>query len=168
MTTIPTFALNDGSSVPAIGFGTYPLRGREGTDATLSAIDAGYRLIDTAVNHRNEDAVGAAVRETDVPRDELVVATKLPGRDHGFEETITSCRGSLASLGLEVFDHLRRVLLAEPFVRVHHGVAVMGAFGRSGLGTWGRELRHGPTLVEAEPSQPARSHPRADGSSVGG
>ena len=104
MTTIPTFALNDGSSVPAIGFGTYPLRGREGTDATLSAIDAGYRLIDTAVNYRNEDAVGAAVRETDVPRDELVVATKLPGRDHGFEETITSCRGSLASLGLDRID----------------------------------------------------------------
>ncbi|SMQ70446.1 Aldo/keto reductase [Plantibacter sp. VKM Ac-1784] len=111
MTTIPTFALNDGSSVPAIGFGTYPLRGREGTDATLSAIDAGYRLIDTAVNYRNEDAVGAAVRETDVPRDELVVATKLPGRDHGFEETITSCRGSLASLGL---DHIDLYLIHWP------------------------------------------------------
>ncbi|ROR82217.1 Aldo/keto reductase [Plantibacter flavus] len=111
MTTIPTFALNDGSSVPAIGFGTYPLRGREGTDATLSAIDAGYRLLDTAVNYRNEDAVGAAVRETGVPRDELVVATKLPGRDHGFEETITSCRGSLASLGL---DHIDLYLIHWP------------------------------------------------------
>jgi len=104
MTTIPTFALGDGTSIPAIGFGTYPLRGREGTDATLSAIDAGYRLLDTAVNYRNEDAVGAAVRETDVPREELVITTKLPGRDHGYEETITSFRGSLDSLGLDTID----------------------------------------------------------------
>lgn len=63
------------------------------------------------MNYRNEDAVGAAVRETDVPRDELVVATKLPGRDHGFEETITSCRGSLASLGL---DHIDLYLIHWP------------------------------------------------------
>lgn len=104
MTTIPTFALGDGTSIPAIGFGTYPLRGREGTDATLSAIAEGYRLLDTAVNYRNEDAVGAAVRETDVPREDLVIATKLPGRDHGYEETITSFRGSLDSLGLDTID----------------------------------------------------------------
>ncbi|MFZ4895951.1 aldo/keto reductase [Plantibacter sp. Mn2098] len=110
MTTIPSFALSDGSSLPAVGFGTYPLRGREGTDAVLSAIDAGYRLIDTAVNYRNEDAVGAAVREAtagrerQISRDELVIATKLPGRDHGFEETITSFHGSLQALGLDTLD----------------------------------------------------------------
>lgn len=104
MTTIPAYELSDGSSLPAVGFGTYPLRGREGTDAVLSAIDLGYRLLDTAVNYRNEDAVGAAVRETKVPRSELLIATKLPGRDHGYEETISSFHGSLQALGLDTID----------------------------------------------------------------
>ncbi|MGG7510752.1 aldo/keto reductase [Plantibacter sp. YIM 135249] len=104
MTTIPAYELSDGSSLPAVGFGTYPLRGREGTDAVLSAIDLGYRLLDTAVNYRNEDAVGAAVRETKVPRSELLIATKLPGRDHGYEETISSFHGSLQALGLDRID----------------------------------------------------------------
>ena len=70
--------LNDGTTLPDIGFGTYPLRGEEGTAAVLSALEAGYRLIDTAVNYQNEDAVGRAIAETSVPRDEIIVATKVP------------------------------------------------------------------------------------------
>lgn len=96
--------LNDGTVLPALGFGTYPLRDEAATTAVLSAIDLGYRLIDTAVNYGNEEAVGAALARTPVPRDELVVTTKVPGRDHGYESTLASVARSRAALGLEVID----------------------------------------------------------------
>lgn len=97
-------ALNDGTTLPDIGFGTYPLRGDEGTAAVLDALAIGYRLIDTAVNYRNEDAVGRAIAQTDVPRSDIVVTTKLPGRDHGYDETLRSFERSAAALGLDVID----------------------------------------------------------------
>lgn len=97
-------ALSDGTSLPDVGFGTYPLRGDEGTQAVLSALDLGYRLIDTAVNYQNEHAVGRAFAQTDVPRDEIVVTTKIPGRDHGYDETLASFERSAAALGLETID----------------------------------------------------------------
>ncbi|MER3387849.1 MAG: aldo/keto reductase [Microcella pacifica] len=97
-------ALTDGTTLPDIGFGTYPLRGEEATSAVLSALEAGYRLIDSAVNYRNEDAVGRAIARTDVPRDEIVVATKIPGRDHGFDSTLASFDRSTDALGLEHID----------------------------------------------------------------
>ncbi len=96
--------LNDGSHLPDIGFGTYPLRGDAGTEAVLNALDLGYRLIDTAVNYGNEDAVGRAVARTDVPRGEVVVTTKIPGRDHGYDQTLASFDRSSAALGLETID----------------------------------------------------------------
>lgn len=97
-------ALNDGTTLPDIGFGTYPLRGAAGTEAVLSALDVGYRLIDTAVNYGNEDAVGAAIARSEVPRTEIVVTTKIPGRDHGYDETLASFDRSAAALGLDIVD----------------------------------------------------------------
>lgn len=96
--------LNDGNRLPEIGFGTYPLKGDEGTEAVLSAIGLGYRLIDTAVNYQNEDAVGRAIATSPVPRDELIIATKMPGRDHGYDETLRSFDGSMERLGLDALD----------------------------------------------------------------
>ncbi|MFD1714907.1 aldo/keto reductase [Amnibacterium flavum] len=97
-------ALSDGTLLPDIGFGTYPLKGAEGTGAVLSALEIGYRLIDTAVNYGNEDAVGRAIAQTDVARDDIVVTTKLPGRDHGYDETLASFDRSAAALGLDTVD----------------------------------------------------------------
>jgi diketogulonate reductase-like aldo/keto reductase len=102
--TIPTRALNDGHAIPAIGFGTYQLNGDEGADAVLTAIEAGYRLLDTALNYENEAQVGEAVRRSGVPRGEFVVTTKLPGRFHGYEETIAGFEESRANLGLDYVD----------------------------------------------------------------
>jgi 2,5-diketo-D-gluconate reductase A len=104
MSTPHAYALNDGQSLPAIGFGTYPMKGQEATDAVASALDIGYRLIDTAVNYQNEDAVGRAIAGTDVPRDEIVLTTKLPGRDHGYDETLRSFDASCAALGVDTLD----------------------------------------------------------------
>lgn len=104
MAQIPTYDLNDGTTIPAIGFGTYPLRGEAGTTAILGALEAGYRLVDTAVNYENEFEVGEAIRRSGLPRDEVLVASKIPGRHHGYDDAIASVRGSLERLGLEHTD----------------------------------------------------------------
>lgn len=103
MLTIPTVTLNDGAEFAALGLGTYNLRGDEGIDAIVAAVDSGYRVLDTAVNYENETEVGEAVRRSGI-RDQLIVTTKVPGRDHGFDETIRSAQGSLQRLGLEKID----------------------------------------------------------------
>ncbi|MFD8236780.1 aldo/keto reductase [Streptomyces sp. NPDC059696] len=104
MTSIPTHTLNDGTTLPALGLGTWPLGDDEAQQAVLSALEAGYRLIDTAANYRNERGVGRAVASGVVPREEVVVTTKLPGRHHGYEETLASFEESRARLGLEYVD----------------------------------------------------------------
>jgi diketogulonate reductase-like aldo/keto reductase len=109
--SVPEHILNDGNRLPAIGFGTYPLRGADGVDAITSAIDAGYTLLDTAVNYENEEEVGEAVRRSGVPRDELAIASKIPGRHHGYDDAIASTKESLRRLGL---DHLDLHLIHWP------------------------------------------------------
>ena len=109
--TIPTYTLNDDTTIPAIGFGTSGLRGEAAVEATTSALEAGYRLIDTAVNYENEREVGEALRRSGVPRDELRVTSKIPGRAHGYDDAIASTRESLERLGL---DHLDLHLIHWP------------------------------------------------------
>ncbi len=108
--TIPTLQLNDGTSIPAIGFGTYPLRGDEGYRAIRSALDAGYRVIDSAVNYHNEEEVGRAIndflKESGTPREEVIVQTKLPGRAHEFEKALASGEESRQKLGVDQIDVL--------------------------------------------------------------
>ncbi|MDF1602504.1 aldo/keto reductase [Nocardioides sp. YIM 152315] len=101
---LPTHTLNDGSTLPAIGFGTYPLKGDEAVSTIVSAVENGYRLLDTAVNYRNEEAVGEGVRATGLPREELFVCSKIPGRDHGYDDAIASTHASLERLGLDYLD----------------------------------------------------------------
>jgi diketogulonate reductase-like aldo/keto reductase len=103
MITIPTVTLNDGTDLAQLGLGTYNLRGPEGVDAIAAAIDSGYRLLDSAVNYQNEAEVGEAARRSGI-RDELTVTTKVPGRDHGYEQTLASAAGSLERLGLDRID----------------------------------------------------------------
>lgn len=102
--TTPQYTLNDGTAIPAIGFGTYPMRGQAGVRAVASAIEAGYRLLDSAYNYENEAAVGAAVRASGVPRDQLVVTSKLPGRYHGRDAALTTVEESVLRTGLEYVD----------------------------------------------------------------
>ncbi|XMA35962.1 aldo/keto reductase [Streptomyces albogriseolus] len=104
MTSIPQYSLNDGTTIPALGLGTWPMDDAEAERAVTGALEAGYRLIDTAANYRNETGVGRAVAGAGVPREEIVVTTKLPGRHHGHEETLASFEESRARLGLEYVD----------------------------------------------------------------
>ncbi len=119
-----THLLNDGTEIPAVGFGTYPLKGDDGVAAVVSAIEVGYRLLDTAVNYRNEAAVGEAIRRAGVDRDELVVTSKLPGRHHGYDDAVASTKESLQRLGL---DHLDLHLIHWPNPRVDEYAEAWGA-----------------------------------------
>ncbi len=96
--------LNDGTTLPPIGFGTAGLRGEDAIEAVTRALENGYRLIDTAVNYRNEAEVGEGIRRSGVPRDEIVVTSKIPGRHHAYDDAITSTRQSLERLELDRID----------------------------------------------------------------
>ncbi|WP_226035251.1 aldo/keto reductase [Aquibacillus saliphilus] len=102
---IPEITLNDGVTLPVIGFGTSKLRGNQGASAIQSAIDdAGYRLIDSAYNYENEGAVGEAVRRSSAPREQLRITSKLPGRYQGYDKAITTVEESLYRANLDYYD----------------------------------------------------------------
>jgi diketogulonate reductase-like aldo/keto reductase len=102
--SIPTHTLNDGTTIPALGLGTWPMDDAEAERAVAAALESGYRLFDTATNYRNETGVGRGVAAAGVPREQVLVTTKLPGRHHGYEETLASFEESRARLGLEYVD----------------------------------------------------------------
>lgn len=101
MTDIPEYALNDGTSLPVIGLGTYSLTGTAGADAIAAAIGMGYRLIDTALAYGNEDAVGEGIRRSGVDRDEIIVTSKVPEEYHGYAATREALGRTLENLGLD-------------------------------------------------------------------
>lgn len=101
---IPELTLNDGLKIPAVGLGTYRLRGSEGVQAINSAIDMGYRLLDSAYNYENEGTVGEAIRCSSVQRSELLVTSKLPGRYHTYEKAVTAIQESLYRANLDYYD----------------------------------------------------------------
>lgn len=115
MISIPHHTLNDGTAIPALGLGTWPLDDAQAEEAVRGALELGYRLVDTATNYRNETGVGRGVAGSGVPREEIVVTTKLPGRHHGYEETLASFEASRARLGL---DHVDLYLIHWPLPRL--------------------------------------------------
>ncbi len=96
--------LNSGASMPVLGFGTWQLRGQQARVAVETAIDIGYRLVDTASRYDNEIEVGEAVRRSGVPREGLFITSKLWSHEHGHAEAKAACRRSLERLGLEHLD----------------------------------------------------------------
>ncbi|MCC2031086.1 aldo/keto reductase [Microbacterium allomyrinae] len=107
-----TVTLNNGVEMPILGFGVYQV-GPEETEAAVSAaLAAGYRLIDTAAAYGNEEAVGAAIATSGIPRDELFITTKLWVQDPGEENTTRAFETSLRKLGL---DYLDLYLIHQPF-----------------------------------------------------
>lgn len=103
-TPTPSRTLNDGTTLPEIGFGTSRLRGAAGAESITTAIRSGYRLLDTAYNYENEGAVGAAITASKVDRDELRVTSKLPGRYQRYDKVAPAVEESLYRAGLDYFD----------------------------------------------------------------
>ncbi len=102
--TIPEVTLNDGIRIPMIGLGTAKVKGSDGVRAITSALDGGYRLIDTAYNYENEGTVGAAIRRSSVKREDLRISSKLPGRYHSYQEAVTAIQESLYRANLDYYD----------------------------------------------------------------
>ncbi|WP_338469602.1 aldo/keto reductase [Niallia sp. XMNu-256] len=101
---IPEITLNDGLTLPVVGLGTYLLKGSAGVQSILSAINMGYRLIDSAYNYENEGTVGEAIRRASIPREQLRITSKLPGRYQTYDKAVTTIQESLYRANLEYFD----------------------------------------------------------------
>ncbi len=104
MTVAPTVTLNDGVEIPQFGFGVYQIPSDEVVAPVRTAIECGYRLIDTAALYENEEGVGEAVRESGLPRGEVFVTTKVWNTDQGYDATMRAFDASMARLGLDVVD----------------------------------------------------------------
>jgi len=104
MTSIPQVTLNDGSSIPQLGFGVYKIPEAETVDAVLAALDAGYRHIDTAAFYENERGVGEGVRRSGLDRDDVYVTTKVWWTENGYDSTLRSFDASLERLGFDTVD----------------------------------------------------------------
>ena len=104
MSTVPSLVMNNGLQIPQLGFGVFLVPPEESKQAVTEALDAGYRLIDTAQGYRNEEGVGAALAESDVPRDELFITTKLTNSEQGYDTTLAAFDGSMDKLGIDVLD----------------------------------------------------------------
>ena len=102
----PTLALRNGAAIPVIGLGTWPLRGAESAAQVRTAIESGYRLIDTAENYRNEDGVGQGIRDSGIDRSEIFLTTKFNRKWHSVDGVRTAYEASLKRLGLDYIDLL--------------------------------------------------------------
>ena len=101
---IPSVTLNDDHTMPVIGLGVGELSDAETEQAVSAALEAGYRLIDTAAAYGNEAAVGRAIASSGLPREELFVTTKLATDDQGFQSSQNAIKASLERLGLDYVD----------------------------------------------------------------
>ena len=102
----PTILLNNGKTIPQIGFGTSPLNDEKVIPAVIAAIEAGYRHIDTAYRYNNERGVGRGIRDSGINREDLFVTTKLDGPFQGNDRAIGGLEESLRWLGLDYVDLL--------------------------------------------------------------
>ena len=109
--------LNNGVEMPILGFGVYQINDLEECERSVyDALSTGYRLIDTAAAYQNEEAVGRAIKQSGVPREELFITTKLWIQDAGFESTKEAFGRSLKCLGL---DYLDLYLIHQPYGDVY-------------------------------------------------
>ena len=108
-----TFTLNNGVQIPAVGFGVFLIPNDGPTyEATLAALKAGYRHIDTAAGYMNESDVGKAVKDSGIVRKEIFITSKLWLQDYGYENAKKGIENSLKALGT---DYIDLYLLHQPY-----------------------------------------------------
>lgn len=102
----PTVRLRNGADIPVLGLGTWPMKGAEAAAAVATALQSGYRLLDTAENYENEDGVGQGIRESGIDRSEIFVTTKMNKKWHSVDGARQAYEASCARLGLDYIDLL--------------------------------------------------------------
>lgn len=130
MTTIPNVTLSNGVEMPVLGFGVFQIPDAETHAAVESALEAGYRSLDTAAAYRNEAAVGRAIASSGIPREELFVTTKLWISGQGETQAREAFHRSLDQLGL---DRLDLYLIHQPFGDYYGSWRAMQALLAEGL-----------------------------------
>jgi 2,5-diketo-D-gluconate reductase A len=103
-TTVPNVTLNNGVEMPILGFGVFQIPPEDTERAVATALEVGYRLIDTAASYQNEEAVGRAIRSSGIPRDEIFVTTKLWIQNPGEANARAAFERSLERLGMDQVD----------------------------------------------------------------
>ncbi|TRV78820.1 aldo/keto reductase [Streptomyces sp. 130] len=104
MSQVPSLTLNNGVEMPQLGFGVWQVPDDEAAKAVATAIESGYRSIDTAAIYQNEAGTGKAIAASGVARDELFVTTKLWNTEQGYDATLRAFDASLEKLGLDYVD----------------------------------------------------------------
>jgi 2,5-diketo-D-gluconate reductase A len=115
MPAVPDLRLNNGVEIPQLGFGVFQIDPKETREATLSALEVGYRHIDTAEGYGNEKQVGEAVRDSGLPRDEVFVTSKLNNGAHAFDDALHAFDSTLKALA---FDYVDLFLIHWPLPKV--------------------------------------------------
>lgn len=159
MTSVPNVTLNNGVTMPQLGFGVFQIPDDETAKAVTSALEAGYRSIDTAAIYGNERGVGQAIAASGLRRDELFVTTKLWNDDQGYDRTLAAFDASLERLGL---DHVDLYLVHWPtparglFVESYRALEKILADGRArAIGVSNFQVSHLRRLLDETGITPA-------------
>ena len=159
MAAVPTLTLNNGVDIPQLGFGVFQIPPEDTAAATRTALEIGYRHIDTAQMYRNEKGVGQAVRDSGLDRDEVFVTSKLNNKQHGRDDILRSFDATMDALG---FDQLDLFLIHWPLPasgdhverwRVMEEIYAGGRVGAIGVSNF--QVSHLRDLFEAAETRPA-------------
>jgi 2,5-diketo-D-gluconate reductase A len=123
-TTVPTLTLNNGVEIPQLGFGVFQVPPEDTREATLAALEVGYRHVDTAQMYQNEKGVGEAVRDSGLAREDVFVTSKISNKHQTRDDILASFDRSLEELG---FDRLDLVLVHWPLPTVRDYVVAWQA-----------------------------------------
>src|ERR1700752_3181525 len=156
----PLLKLNNGVEMPALGLGVFQTPPGETRDAVRSALDVGYRHIDTAAAYGNERQVGEAVHSSDVPRSDVFLETKIWISDYGYNETLHAFEKSAGKLGVEQIDLLiLHQALPSAFDRTREAYRALETLLSDGkvraIGVSNFMVDHPPTLLDRPETVPA-------------
>jgi 2,5-diketo-D-gluconate reductase A len=115
---VPSIELNDGTKIPQMGFGVFQIDPEETADAVKTALEAGYRHIDTAEMYRNEEGVGRGIRDAGIDRGDVYITSKLNNGYHKPDDARRAFDGTLEALG---FDHVDLFLIHWPLPTLYDG-----------------------------------------------
>ena len=159
MSAVPSITLNNGVQIPQLGFGVFQIEPEETKAATLTALEVGYRHIDTAEMYQNEKEVGQAVAESGIDRAELFVTSKLNNGFHAHDAALAGFDGTMEALALDYLDlfliHWPLPTLSD-FVETWHAMEEIYATGRvKAIGVSNFQVHHLHRLISETTIVPA-------------